>query len=731
MSTVRRVNEFPLWMHLITLFPLFVWKSAYDSFHEPKWLLLTVGVGALLLVRIPQNKSLFRPKTVLDLPIWICLGVTLVAWRWDAPDRWIAFMFWLRIVLIYLLFRFWVSDFSRRDSTDDQGAAPFDLVLALVFGMSLVLKEWVLSPQQWAPTQVWSLVVLFCLVLRWFLQHHVLKDAYTHAIPFQRLLDCFLVSGAGIAMLTIIQDWGVARWSTGPVSDWRFHLSSTLGNPNEVGGYLSYLIPALIYRVWLSKEVIHRFVWCAIGFLYLYALTTVFTVGAWLGLFVVLPISLILSMKRGDTGDSPKANALFPIILSAGIFFLLQGSMRVPISGGLRTAALVIGGIVLLSLTWFGLKGLARNQRQMGTLMIAALLSVWVLLLVPWGIPNHPQGLVEEAISSPRWKGGFGARRFIWRTTGLMVIDHPLRGIGWGNYYFIHAKYQGELYSRTDKPHDRPTVGQVPQVHSDPLQMLAETGLLGSISILWLGFAALGLGLKRLPKLKDPHERGFLWAAWTGFGLIAFHSAVDFPFRQPQPAVLAVFFLSAIATVGLREDGKKKQISSLGWACLPLAVGFILLGYSGFRDQIRLKTGFETFMQANRVSHPDLRLDRFRKSAEVLDGIRYPLPETQDKWLYLARVHMVLGDYNAALNSLEEARKYRHSLSLYQTWKEYGQSIRSPKVVLDSVLGLSRYNPNWAGYHKEAADLWKLLGEPQKAEEATALAKKFKVKSKE
>ncbi|MCB9781892.1 MAG: hypothetical protein H6751_02875 [Candidatus Omnitrophica bacterium] len=59
--------------------------------------------------------------------------------------------------------------------------------------------------------------------------------------------------------------------------------------------------------------------------------------------------------------------------------------------------------------------------------------------------------------------------------------------------------------------------------------------------------------------------------------------------------------------------------------------------------------------------------------------------------------------------------------------REYGQAIRSPKVVLDSVLGMIRYNPNWAGYHQEAAELWKLLGNETEAKRQEELAKKFKI----
>ncbi|MCA9414718.1 MAG: O-antigen ligase family protein [Candidatus Omnitrophica bacterium] len=724
MSASRRLNEFPLWANLVTLFPLLVWRSAYDSFHEPKWHLLSVVVGLLLLIRVSERQPLFRPITPLELPICLCLGATLIAWRWDAPDRWVSFMLWLRLGLIYLLFRLWVSGISTKGFSVKEGAG-FDLALTLILGIGIVVKEWVLAPEGWGPTQIWSLIVLFCLLLRCGVQHLEKSPEDIPNQPVQKLLDAFLIAGAGVAILTVLQDWEIARWSGQPVSDWRFHLSSTLGNPNEVGGYLSYLIPALIYRVWTRQSSGMRIFWGIVGLLYLYALTTVFTVGAWLGLFVILPISGFLFLAFQGGVDAVKKNKLLILGLPIAFFALLQTSMRIPDSGSLRNGLFVIVGAVLIGFAWLRLRRFEKGW--LGVLMVAGLVGVWTWLLPGWGIPNHPQGLVQEAVSSPRWKGGFGARQFIWRTTGLMVKDHPIRGIGWGHYYFLHAAYQGALYSSTDKPHDRPTVGQVPQVHSDPLQVLAESGPLGSIAFLWLGFAAFGMGLVRVSRSRSPDETWLIWALWTGLGLIAFHSAVDFPLRQPQPALLAVFFMSGLSVLAIGGKKAKRESPVLRYAMVPLGLLFVILGTIGLRDQVALKTGFETSLAAMRLPQVDLREERLNRATEILEGIQYPLPETQDRWLYLSRVRLGLNDPDGALAALEEARKYRHNLALYQAWREYGQAIRSPKVVLDSVLGMIRYNPNWAGYHQEAAELWKLLGNETEAKRQEELAKKFKI----
>ena len=594
----REPLENLLWPIFAAVFPLVVVKPAYDSFHEPKWLFLTAFAGLILLLRASRGVRVISPQTPLEAPALLCLVATLVAWRWEAADRWISFHFWLRLLIGYVVFRLQVT---------------------------------------------------------WLLE----KGPEDRGDRIGRVLDAFVMGGAGVAVLAILQDWGILRWGEGPVSDWRFHLSSTLGNPNEVGGYLSYLLPIVLVR-WFQADgrVLFRVRWGILGLLYLYALTTVFTVGAWLGLIVVLPlVASVLSLEKGKR----KIGSFVGVVVVSGlVFLLLQGVLRVPGTTGNRILVFGVLSLVCCAAVMVYTTLFFGSLRTKATLAIVGLIGVWTILLLPWGLPNHPDGLVKEAVSSPRWKGGFGARRFIWNTTGLMVKDHPVRGIGWGHYYTVHALYQGEVYRQRDLPHDRPTVGLVPQVHSDPLQILAESGAFGSLAFLWLAAAAFFLGARRIRRTWPalPSLSRNLWVCWAGLGLVGFHCAVDFPLRQPQPVFLSIFFLSAIASVKpdklgalgskqwvtpppnlpLKGEGPAplptgeelvplptgeelvplptgEELAPLPWreglgeggrkGIAVLAGAFLLIAAAiGIRDQIRLKRGFEDYRMALGTTDP-------------------------------------------------------------------------------------------------------------------------------
>lgn len=665
-STHPTALENLLWSIAAAVVPLIVWRAGYDSFHEPKWLVFTGLVGLLLMVRSVQGPQLFKPLNPLDLPLLFGLAVTFLALRWDAGDRGVAFLFWSRLVVGYLLFRLCAS--------------------------------WLSSPGEERGERV------------------------------RRLQNAFVCGGAAVAALAILQDWIPAtRWGQGPVSDWRFHLSSTLGNPNEVGGYLSYLLPILLVR-WLgnSDPAGTRWVWGLLGVLYLYALTTVFTVGAWLGLFVVLPITICAITTPGEKSRSGliSRGALASILL----FAVLQGTLRYPGETGRSLVFLVLAVICGIGV-WTLVRNFDAPWKSRTLWATLVLVVIWATLLLPWGLPNHPEGLVQEAVSSPRWKGGFGARRFIWQTTGLMVKDHPARGIGWGRYYTVHALYQGEVYRQRDLPHDRSTVGLVPQAHSDPLQFLAEAGPLGILGFAWIAAAAFLLGYRRIQtyNVDDPDKASNLWAAWAGLGLIFFHSLVDFPLRQPQPIFLAVLSL-AILTARKKESdfGRASFLSKAG--LLPLGLLLLATSALGFFDQARLKAGFEALNRAGKATDLTQRAALLDRAENALDSIRFPVPETHDRWIYRAQVALEKGSIQSAKSALREAAKYRQSLSLYHTWAELGSRLRDPEISLGAVKGLLRYNPCWGPYHEDAARLARLLGKDELAKEFEKNAEKFQAR---
>ena len=153
---------------------------------------------------------------------------------------------------------------------------------------------------------------------------------------------------------------------------------------------------------------------------------------------------------------------------------------------GLATAALVI----------------AAAQRRTGRPLLAgiAIGAAAFLLLPP----------VRARFTSAFDLRGNADRVFVWSRAAEIIRDHPALGIGFGNY----PRVCGAYYDRVD-----PSFYMRTWAHNTELSMLAETGPLGLLALLWLGVAA-AVALWRRVRAGDGLALGGAAAA-AALGVIA------------------------------------------------------------------------------------------------------------------------------------------------------------------------------------------------------------------
>jgi len=136
----------------------------------------------------------------------------------------------------------------------------------------------------------------------------------------------------------------------------------------------------------------------------------------------------------------------------------------------------------------------------------------------------------------------------LYADTLAMIKDHWVMGVGLGSWASYYPKYKNRLLS-----------GMNPVfLHSEPLQLFAETGLVGAL-LLICGVILIIHHLNRVfPKLSAP-ERTL--AEGTGIGLLSLGlaSALEFPFRIP-----AIVFYSAVylALMGAALDKSQNRVST-------------------------------------------------------------------------------------------------------------------------------------------------------------------------
>jgi O-antigen ligase len=122
----------------------------------------------------------------------------------------------------------------------------------------------------------------------------------------------------------------------------------------------------------------------------------------------------------------------------------------------------------------------------------------------------------------------------------LMWIDRPVWGIGPGSFAAVFPYYQ----SLSDEPFF------FAHAHCEPVEFLAEYGLLGGgillAAVAWILLPGLRGKTQRAERsVFQGLEQAGLLLALLGIGL---HSLVDFPFRHPLNALLAIVWIGILAS---------------------------------------------------------------------------------------------------------------------------------------------------------------------------------------
>ena len=241
---------------------------------------------------------------------------------------------------------------------------------------------------------------------------------------------------------------------------------------------------------------------------------------------IAVGLGLFLAAWRPGTtrgGGRAKLRAALRFLLSwrpllvAALAILVTALLLSKSRGGILAVA--VGFSVVATL---GALLRARATPEFRLMGVIAGLAIATGVIAGWG------GLGERFAKIP----AEGQERLTqWRLTLGQVRDFPLFGSGAGSYGFTFPAYKsGEL---------RPLYYD--HAHNDPLELLAEQGLVGAALLGGALLVALYRMLRAYGTRRDPVMRGMLFGALAGTTAMLLHGLVDFPFQIPADA--AYFFV--------------------------------------------------------------------------------------------------------------------------------------------------------------------------------------------
>jgi putative inorganic carbon (hco3(-)) transporter len=254
--------------------------------------------------------------------------------------------------------------------------------------------------------------------------------------------------------------------------------------------------------------------------------------------------ALAMGRASGSFGHPNALASFFVLALPAALVFAFvpTAALRPLIVAGFAAifAALLFSlsrsGIVASAVALLVLLAWRPVRRAAGLLALAML-----ILTLAGSNPlagSETTELVTKRLESISHAEG-DDRLVLWRETPQIIQDHPVIGVGAGNFPSASARY-GIV----------PSVGspdEFAHAHSIPLTITAERGLLGLAALLWGGIA-LAMLVIRACRRREGFDRGIAFALASGLTGFAIQGALDYALGA-NVIVALLFVLAGSASV--------------------------------------------------------------------------------------------------------------------------------------------------------------------------------------
>lgn len=477
--------------------------------------------------------------------------------------------------------------------------------------VTVVLAVWLwarIRKRQGVPDTPLNLAI-FGVVVVWFVSAVASLDPrmafenlwfpLTHLVFFFALVDLFQRGRQRLVMETQFLMAALVVFISGlELASWYFGLGITPGT--DVGWANVSAIPLTIIRLSLAMNI-----------------STL--LAGYVAPLITLAIGWALTARRPDY-----RRVLWILAGLLGIVLVLTFSR-----GGLISVITALGALVAMRVAQ-----MPRVIRRIpARVVIGGTLTVGSILVI---------GFVLLTASQSRRSGDEG-RVDMWNGAVSITRDHLVLGVGPG------------LFGRAFRDYRDPTIvrDKLASAHNAYLNTAAETGLIGTLVSLWLGFVFLRTTWRTWQISNSSARKLRVEAAFAALLGVGVHNLVDA--FTTTPLVLVILLLAAYCVVGHRSRLDTPVSSAPRWTAFAALV--IILGYGVWFVQLdRAQSHYQ-----NSLSGDANALDEARAAADIDPYLRlYPL-----QIAYLTG-QKALDDPKADWQPAIDA--YQHALDLEPSW---------------------------------------------------------------
>jgi tetratricopeptide (TPR) repeat protein len=436
---------------------------------------------------------------------------------------------------------------------------------------------------------VQSLVLVLVFFQLLLLIQHATRDKRDATL----LVFSFLASVSLISLYGLLQYLGVMAGPTTGAGVGQ--IISTLGNREYLGGVLSYVIlPSLVLLFRLRSRLL-------------------------------------------------RIAALVLISFNFGTLMLVQQTGP--------AVALVFGAFALLVL-WIifrPIEPLRAARRWLVALLV--LLAFTFLVEAPSGPLNSVVGLSADGRSwlGRVWEANSGrTRAWDWWIGLEMLKDHPLTGVGLGNYKIDFIPYKAEFLATPRGAAYDWYIPRAAQAHNEYVQVAAELGALGIAALLALVVllpVSLWIRVRRDP---DEGDRMDLLLYSAGLVALLVHAFVSFPAHLPVSILAGVLFCG-LAWSPAYGTAATWKLTLRSWRLGTLVLAGALAGL--VVSVIALQDLRANILMGRGISQ--LQMGATRQAVTTLEhSLRLDF-SPQQTYYYLGVAQDQLEDHDAALQSYE------------------------------------------------------------------------------
>jgi O-antigen ligase len=217
--------------------------------------------------------------------------------------------------------------------------------------------------------------------------------------------------------------------------------------------------------------------------------------------------------------------------------------------------ALVISSFILLifSSVFYKHLGILPRSRNLILIFTFAVIALMVATIVFVPARNEFSKMAQlKSLANPE-AGNNKFRLKIWKVTADMIADHPLTGVGAGNWKLHSANYYaGHDLERKQLNWIRP--------HNDVLWVLAEKGIVGFIAYASVFLIAFYYLITAFFRTRDKNTR--LLSLLIAGGLVSYHitSLFSFPLERINQQIYLHFFFAAAIVLLFKSKSTGPQI---------------------------------------------------------------------------------------------------------------------------------------------------------------------------